>query len=386
MKQRYKNDHTKTAMNQPIILLILKALEGRGAERMVTTLARAYLAMDCRVHVLCLENTQEMPLDSQVQYHVVPYDQTFSKPDFSPDSDQASAYSAVAKRIDRYVLENIGVPDLIVASIYKINWIMAYSQLPNIVNVLHTALSRQFQDQLSDAPQQTIGHLKMVYGAHPCSCVSDGAHQDMLTLIGNLNRTTTIYNPCDANEIRKAAAQPLAIEKFGLADKGYMIHVGSFDTMKGHQDLLHAYAKTERKLPLVLVGRGRLEDEIKQLAVQLNIGDCVKFLGFHTNPYPLIKAAALLVLTSKFEGFGYVIVEAQALEVPVISTDCPFGPRELLPKKNLIPVGDIDGLAMLMSQAIENLKHYAVPLNQQLLPNQVARQYLDFGEMLERGE
>lgn len=372
-------------MNPPVILLILKALEGRGAERMVTTLARAYLAMDCCVHVLCLENTQEMPLDSQVQYHVVPYDQMFSKPDFSSGSDQAVAYSAVAKRIDHYVLKNIGVPDLIVANIYKINWIMAYSQLPNIVNVLHTALSRQFQNQLSDAPQQTISHLKMVYGAHPCSCVSDGAHQDMLTLIGNLNRTTTIYNPCDANDIRKAAVQPFAIEKFGLTNKRYMIHVGSFDTMKGHQDLLQAYAKTERKLPLVVVGRGRLEDEIKQLAIRLNIGDCVKFLGFQTNPYPLIKAAALLVLTSKFEGFGYVIVEAQALEVPVISTDCPFGPRELLPKENLTAVGDIDGLAMLMSQAIENPKHYVIPLNQQLLPHHIAQQYLAFGQGIDLG-
>jgi len=378
-------------MNQPIILLILKALEGRGAERMVTTLARAYVAMDYRVHVLCLEGTQEMPLDPRVQYHVVPYYETFSKQEFAPDSEQASAYRAVAKRIDYYVLSHIGVPDLILANIYKINWIMAYSQLPNIVNVLHTALSRQFQDQLSEAPKQVIDHLKMVYGSHSCSCVSVGAHQDLLALVGNsvnstnFNRTTTIYNPCDADEIRKAAAQPLSIKQFGLTNEGYIVHVGSFDTMKGHRDLLQAYAKTERKLPLVLVGKGKLEEEMKQLSIQLNIGDCVHFLGFQANPYPLIAAASLMVLTSKFEGFGYVIVEAQALEVPVISTDCPFGPRELLPESNLIPVGDIDGLAMLMSQAIENLNHYKVPLNQQLLPNCIARQYLEFGQVLDLG-
>lgn len=367
-------------MNQPIILLILKALEGRGAERMVTTLARAYVDMNYRVHVLCLEDTQEMPLDARVQHHVVEYNQ----PLFDHESEQVIAYKTVAERIDNYVLENIGIPNLILANIYKVNWIMAYSQLPNIVNVLHTALSRQFQEKLSTAPTQTITHLKMVYGSHPCSCVSRGARQDLLTLIGhNLNRTTTIYNPCDINEIKEAAAQPLAIEQFGLIDKGYMIHVGSFDTMKGHRDLLQAYAKTERKYPLVLVGKGKLENEIKQLAVELGIDDCVKFLGFQSNPYPLIAAAALLVLTSKFEGFGYVIVEAQALGVPVISTDCPFGPRELLPERNLVPIGDVDGLVMLMSQAIENLNHYKGPLNQQLLPHVIARQYLVFGQMLE---
>jgi len=145
---------------------------------------------------------------------------------------------------------------------------------------------------------------------------------------------------------------------------------------------LQAYAQTKPKLPLVLVGKGKLQEQMQQLAMELGIADNVKFLGFQANPYPLIAGAALLVLTSKFEGFGYVIVEAQALGVSVISTDCPFGPRELLPEQNLVPVGDIDALAQLISQAINNLDHYKVPLNQQLLPNQVARQYLEFGQVL----
>ncbi|TXD97905.1 glycosyltransferase [Psychrobacter frigidicola] len=370
-------------MTQPIIVLILKALEGRGAERMVTTLARAYADMNYEVHVLCLENTQEMPLDSRVQHHVVAYNQVHNQAEFEEDSKQAADYKTVAKRIDDYVLANIGTPDLILVNIYKLNWIMAYSKLPNIVNVLHTALSRQFQDKLLTLPAQIITHLKMVYGAHPCSCVSEGARQDLLALIGsNLNRTATIYNPCDVNDIKRAAEQQVNIEQFGLIAKGYIIHVASFDTMKNHQDLLQAYAKTEHKLPLVLVGKGRLEADIKQLAIDLDIEEWVRFLGFQTNPYPLIKSAALLVLTSKFEGFGYVIVEAQALDVAVISTDCPFGPRELLPTQNLVPVDDIEALVKLMNRAIDKLENYKVPFNPQLLPSNVARQYLKFGQVL----
>ncbi|MGE6440635.1 glycosyltransferase [Psychrobacter sp. NPDC078409] len=370
----------------PTILFILKALEGRGAERMVATLASAYADMGYRTYILCLEATQDMLLDARVQYHIVPYDEVFSEQNLDPESTQAQAYESVAKRIDTYVFRQIGVPDLILANIYKINWIMAYSQLPNIVNVLHTALSKQFQNQLLEAPVQTINHLKMVYGAHLCSCVSKGARQDLIALIGDITKTTTIYNPCDAIAINTKAAVSSHLEHFGLVDKDYIIHVASFDDMKGHRDLLQAYAKTERKLPLVLVGKGRLEAEIEQLAVQLNISDSIQFLGFQTNPYPLIRSAALMVLTSKFEGFGYVIVEAQALGVPVISTDCPFGPRELLPKENLIAVGDIDGLALLIDQVIDNLTDYIVPLNQQLLPKNIARQYLAFGSVLDSGE
>ena len=240
-------------------------------------------------------------------------------------------------------------------------------------------MSRQFQAQLKTTAEQTINHLKMVYGAHPCSCVSEGARQDLLALIGSQdNRTTTTYNPCDVSQIQQLASEPFCIKNFSLTDKGYIIHVASFDAMKGHRELLQAYAKTECKLPLVLVGKGRLEDEIKQLAINLKIEDKVCFLGFHVNPYPLIARAALLVMTSKYEGFGYVIVEAQALAVPVISTDCPFGPRELLPQKNLVAVGDIEGLAALMTRAINNPDQFITPLNQQLLPKQIAQQYLDF--------
>ncbi|SJN38455.1 glycosyltransferase [Psychrobacter sp. JB385] len=364
------------------ILFILKALEGRGAERMVTTLASAYVKMGHSVHILCLEHTQDMSLDAGIHYHVVPYDKVFSPQNMAPSSTQSADYRTIAQRVDNYILSQIGTPDLILANIYKINWIMAYSQLPNIVNVLHTALSKQFEHQLSDKPLQAISHLRMVYGAHPCSCVSEGARKDLKSLLGDITKTATIYNPCDVAWIQSKASQKPHIEQFGLADKQYIIHVASFDTMKGHRDLLQAYAKTERKLPLVLVGKGKLEAEIKALALELDISDDVKFLGFQTNPYSIIASAALMVLTSKFEGFGYVIVEAQALGVPMISTDCPFGPRELLPVKNLIPVGNIEGLAILIDQAVDDLTNYIVPLNQQLLPNHIAQQYLEFGVAL----
>ena len=364
-------------MTKPIILFILKALEGRGAERMVTTLAYAYVNMDYEVHVLCLEDTQDMALDSRVTHHVVVYNDHL----LPNESQQAAAYKNVAKRIDDYVLENIGKPNLILVNIYKLNWIMAYSQLPNIINVLHTALSRQFESQLVTAPIQTIAHLKRVYSVHPCVCVSEGARQDLVALIGHLN-TVTIYNPCAINKIKNMARQPPNIKQFELKAYHYIIHVASFDTMKDHKNLLQAYAKTSCQLPLVLVGEGKLKEQMKQLAIQLGIDDRVKFLGFQANPYSLIAGAALLVLTSKFEGFGYVIVEAQALGVPVISTDCPFGPRELLPASNLVIMDDSDALATLIDKALIRPDYYKSAFNQQLLPEHIANQYLKFAQML----
>lgn len=361
----------------PVLLLLLKALEGRGAESMVTTLARVFVNLGFETHVLCLEKTKDMRLDSQVHYHIVPCDD----PELLSKADQSQAYKEVAKRIDSYVIDNIGSPDLILVNIYKLNWIMAYSELPNIINVLHTALSEQFKDWLERDRAECVTHLTQVYAAKPCVCVSEGARQDLLELIGN-TKTTTIYNPCDIEEITKAARNSQNdCEKFGLKQKGFILHVGSFAPMKNHRDLLMAYSQSSKKLPLVLVGKGQLEAEIKRLAIDLNIANQVHFLGYQSNPYPLIASAALLVLSSTFEGFGYVIAEAQALNTPVISTDCPFGPRELLPPKNLVAVGDVDQLAELLDKVVNEPNAYQSPFNLDFLPKAVACQYLNFAKI-----
>lgn len=358
------------------ILLLLKALEGRGAERMVTTIARAFADQYYQVHVLCLEPATEMALDPRVHYHIVPYDE----PELPTEAAQAQAYQKVANRIDNYVLTNIGHPDLILANIYKLNWIMSYSQLPNIINVLHTALSEQFQGWLDYDREECLAHLTRVYAAHPCVCVSEGARQDLLMLIDN-PATKTIYNPCDNTMIEQAASLNESLyRQFGLIKKGFIVHVGSFAPMKNHRDLLMAYSKTAKNLPLVLVGKGQLEAEIKQLAIDLDIAHHLHFLGYQSNPYPLIAAARLMVLSSTFEGFGYVIAEAQALNTAVISTDCPFGPRELLPPKNLVALGDIDKLAELMDNVVDNHKSYQSAFSLDLLPKEVAQKYLKFAK------
>lgn len=367
----------KPYVSSPIIVLTLKALEGRGAERAVTILSRVFAKMGCQVHVLCLEPTIELLLDEGVAHHVIDY----NKIKFKLRLNRRSKYKAIAAEIDNYINQHIGIPDLILVNIYKLNWIMTYSKLPNIVNVLHTALSMQFAQDLEKSPTKIITHLREVYGAHPCICVSEGARKDMIELIGDVTTTKTIYNPCDAKAIQHLASQPLKLSDYELKSKQYIIHVGSFDSMKGHHDLLEAYAKTSRQFPLVLVGKGKLENEIKELANKLGIFDSVKFLGFQSNPYPFIKHAALLVLSSKFEGFGYVIVEAQALGVPVISTNCPFGPRELLPLLSLVDLNDQQALSELIEDASRHPQAYLTSLDNQLLPDRVAQEYLKFGQI-----
>lgn len=161
-------------------------------------------------------------------------------------------------------------------------------------------------------------------------------------------------NVIDVDALRRVARAP--IER--PADS-FIVSVARLDEgQKDHKTLLRAYAQVRErgrcKAELVLIGEGRDRRELEQLAAELGIGPVVHFLGFCANPAPYIRQAELLVLSSRYEGFGMVLGEAMALGTPVLSADCPTGPRDLLEDGKaglLVPVGDVDAMA----RAIERL-------------------------------
>jgi glycosyltransferase involved in cell wall biosynthesis len=114
-----------------------------------------------------------------------------------------------------------------------------------------------------------------------------------------------------------------------------------------------------RRVParLIVVGEGELRDELERLARELGISAVVRFLGQTSNPYSLMNLADVLVVSSAWEGFSLVIVEALALGLPVVATDCPSGPAEILEQGRygrLVPVGDPTELAAAVAETLEN--------------------------------
>ena len=129
-----------------------------------------------------------------------------------------------------------------------------------------------------------------------------------------------------------------------------VVSVGRLVPLKNYPMLLHAIklARREVDVELYILGDGPEKMNIQILAERLGIAPAVHLLGFVPNPHDFMARADLFVLTSKHEGFGNVLIEAMASGVPVVATDCPYGPREILENGKygvLVSVDDVDALA-----------------------------------------
>lgn len=161
-----------------------------------------------------------------------------------------------------------------------------------------------------------------------------------------------ITNPCPIEQIRSKAN---AEKPQTLPSGPYMLNVARLVPQKGQDMLLEAYAKSKQSLPLVIVGEGKLNAELKAKAKALGIDGNVHFVGNQENPYVWMKHAELFVLSSKFEGLGIVLFEALACGTPILSVDCPGGVRDIF-KGELEPYlceQNADALAQKMDLVIE---------------------------------
>ncbi len=137
------------------------------------------------------------------------------------------------------------------------------------------------------------------------------------------------------------------------------INVARFMPEKNHEMLVKAFAKVCEKysnVKLFLVGKGRLQEKIKNFVKELNIEDKVEFLGLREDIPELLNKSDIFLLTSDYEGFGLVLAEAMCCKVPVISTNAGAVSELVKDKENgiLVPKGDIDAFAKSMIYLIEN--------------------------------
>jgi glycosyltransferase involved in cell wall biosynthesis len=171
-------------------------------------------------------------------------------------------------------------------------------------------------------------------------------------------RIAMLYPGMDHDAIRRRAAQAVADRPAGP----YIVSVTRLEeTQKDVSTLIRAYALLVQQHQvaetLLVVGQGRHQGELEQLAQELGVRDRITFHGFTPNPLPFMQQARLMVLSSKFEGLPTVLIEGLILGKVLVSTDCPTGPREILDGGRaglLTPVGDAPALAAAMLQGLQD--------------------------------
>lgn len=188
--------------------------------------------------------------------------------------------------------------------------------------------------------------------------LSSGVQDDLINNFNiNKNKIEVIHNPVEVDYIREISKE--TVDDFDFSEnKKRIIAVGRLAEQKDYQTLLNAFKIiSKNNVQLIILGKGPLEQQLKQTCKGLGIESKVFFLGFKKNPYKYMSRSDLFVLSSKWEGFGHVIVEAMANGTPVISTDCKSGPAEILGEDEygvLVPTEDPTSLALKIEELLDN--------------------------------
>ncbi len=189
--------------------------------------------------------------------------------------------------------------------------------------------------------------------------ISRDTADDLCRLLGPGAAVTTIPNPIITPELTALAAAPIDHPWFARPGEGppVLVFAGRLELEKDLPTLLHAFARlrAERDCRLLIIGDGRLRGEVESLRAALGLTDSVDLPGWAPNPYPYLRRADLVVLSSIWDALPTVLIEALALGTPVVSTACGAGPCEILEDGRygpLVPPGDPLALAAALARTL----------------------------------
>lgn len=207
--------------------------------------------------------------------------------------------------------------------------------------------------------------------------VSRAVADDLVASFGaGRDRIRTIYNPIDVDRIRSSADIGAETVRPRSAGEVRIVIVGRLKPAKGHDCALKALARLPENFHLDVVGDGLLLDDLRQLAEGLGVSDRAHFVGWQASATSWVKAADLVWMPSRFEGFGLVLAEAVALGVPAIAARAP-GSGEIAASL-LIPTFSPDDFFELasLSQAPELLRPADPERLNEFDPSRIAERYL----------
>lgn len=356
--------------DQRRFLLVLRRMDVGGIEQATQTLAEALADAGHEVHVLVLKGSSRRRLSSNVHVHHLDVDRASRRGTglalhlldrlvLSP-LIKGSGFVWRGKRCTRvfsaFVAEmeaTHGEFDMILIrgqGAFENLW--AFDD-PRVWRVVE-AITGRFADS-----RRGRWLTRVLYRDKQVISVSHGVEQTLNTYLETrdvpLAAHEVIYNAVPTGKLERLACAPIS----PTLPRPYLVHVGRLVPVKNQARLLRAfYLAIQQGLDhdLVIIGDGSQRSALEALAGELSLDDRVHFLGHQANPYPWVKNADALVLSSDFEGLGVVLIEALALNTPCIACDVPGGISEVLinEQRRLLCAPDDKALADTMLDAVQH--------------------------------
>jgi glycosyltransferase involved in cell wall biosynthesis len=230
----------------------------------------------------------------------------------------------------------------------------------HIIPVVHITHSQARKHSRSLREPILRAAIKQLYPrAHRIVAVSRGAADDMIRSAGVPEALVrVIYNPVITPAIKALAAEPLDHPWFSPGKAPVVLGIGRLTRQKEFATLIRAFARLRESCDcrLMILGDGEDRGALEQLVRELKVTEEILLPGFVKNPFAYLARCSLFTLSSAWEALPTVVIEALSLNIRVVSTDCPSGPREILRGGEfgrLVPVGDVEALACAMGDALQ---------------------------------
>ncbi|MDB4944782.1 MAG: hypothetical protein JWP97_4316 [Labilithrix sp.] len=334
------------------LTLLCRSLDGGGAERVMIALAGAFAGLGHEVDLVILTGRDEAELGSlpgavRVVWLEAP----------RPELAAFRLLGHLRRTSPSAILSTLVLPNALAVACAAL---LPRGRRPRVVvreaNTLSAALRhRPLTSRLLAGVAARVAYPR----ADAIVAVSEGARDDLAAFLGlPRSRVRAIANPFPAAEVLARAAEPVDDPWLRAPrEVPVVVAAGRLVPKKGFHVLLEAVAllRRTRDVRLLIMGEGPERADLERRVARLALGDHVRLVGHLANPFSVLARADLFVLSSLAEGMPNVLLEALACGCPVVATDCPSGPREILANGAhgaLVPPDDAGALAVAMDRAL----------------------------------
>jgi glycosyltransferase involved in cell wall biosynthesis len=333
---------------RPRLAFFLPSLGGGGAERVMVTLANYCVKQGFPTEMIVVKETTTYLNEVDPAIPV-----EFLRPKRRIQITPRLARIMRAKRFDAMLSSPRNFPPLLVKQ-------MCF--LPTRVVIREASTNsvalKQVKRPFKELVAIRLGYRFLYPSADAVVAPSRGVAGSLLQLSPiPTQKVRVIYNPVVSPELYEKADAPVEHPWFQPHQPPVVLAAGRLVALKGYDTLLRAFARVRQETParLVILGEGPERPNLERLASELGVAADVDMPGFDPNPFRYMKRAGVFVLSSRYEGLPNVLIQALACGCPVVSTDCPSGPSEILDGGRygvLVPVDDVEAMAGAIVRAL----------------------------------